>query len=55
MKFALVCACGKIEKQKYILSLSLDLVKVGGYSFPTHVMALGTHTSFMSGLSRQRV
>jgi hypothetical protein len=34
MKFTFVSACGKMEGQKYILSLRLKLVKVGGYYFP---------------------
>jgi hypothetical protein len=40
---AFVHACGKIEDKKYILSLSLELVKVGGYDFPTHVMVPGSY------------
>jgi hypothetical protein len=29
----------KQRNEKYILSLNLELVNVGGYDFPTHVMA----------------
>lgn len=38
-------ACGKIEKQKHILSLSLELVKAVVPVFSTHVMAYGTFSS----------
>jgi hypothetical protein len=34
MKLAVVRACGKLEEQKYILSLSLELVKVNSFDFP---------------------
>jgi hypothetical protein len=38
----LVFACGKTKEQKYNLSLSLELVKVGGYDFLHHFIGSGT-------------
>lgn len=34
MKFIFVCACGKQRNPKHILSLSPELVNLGGYDFP---------------------
>jgi hypothetical protein len=39
MKFILCALVGKLRNEKYMFSLSLELVKVGSYDFPTHVMA----------------
>lgn len=38
MELTLPCACGKNINEKCITSLSLELVKVGGYVFPNHVI-----------------
>jgi hypothetical protein len=51
MKFTFLCVLvNKQSNEKYILSLSMGLVKVGGYDFPTHVMAPGNSRLFFKRL-----
>lgn len=53
-----ICVClWENRNKKYNFSLILELVKVGGYTFPTHMMAPGTVTSFFfwAGVSRHWV
>jgi hypothetical protein len=41
-----VCLWGENRKESCILSLNLKLIKVGGYDFPTYVMAPGSFLFF---------